>query len=143
MNIAIVGGARFDKPKLEAFMRALARKHPDAKIITGSGRGSEQEVFSLAEDLGMSVTKPELHPEWFGSEALMCQINAILIEAGHRDAVVVLVGTGARPTRAREIIDRVDKYATNPRLVHEIAKMPVKEREPAPRRAKKPMYDYN
>jgi hypothetical protein len=109
-------------------------------IITGNGRGSEQDAASWARAAGFTVIQPEIHPEWYGKDALMCQINDILIQAGS-SAVVVLVGTGARPTRAREIVERVDKYTKTPRLIHEVAKLPTKEREPAPRRAKKPVYD--
>lgn len=140
LHIAIVGGARFDPVKLETFIFKLAEKHPNALIVTGNGRGSEQEVASRARAIGLTVSQPEVHPEWYGAEALMCQINDILIEAGS-EAVVVLVGTGARPTRAREIVERIDKYMKVPRLIHEVAKVPTKEREPRPQRAKKPIYD--
>jgi predicted TIM-barrel enzyme len=129
--------------KLETFIFKLAEKHPNAIIVTGNGRGSEQDAASWARAIGFTVIQPELHPELFGKEALMCQINEILIQAGSR-AVVVLVGTGARPTRAREIVERVDKCyldESKRRLIHEVAKMPTKEREPAPRKARKPVYD--
>jgi predicted TIM-barrel enzyme len=140
MNVAIVGGARFDSEKLERFMLALARKHPRAVIVSGNGKGSEQEAVSQARRLGFVVQQPEIHEDWYGKEALMIQVNDILIQAGYQ-AVVVLVGTGARPTRAREIVERVDKYMEKPRLIHEVARLPVKEREPAPRRAKKQIFD--
>jgi hypothetical protein len=126
--------------KLETFIFKLAEKHPKAVIFTGNGRGSEQNVASWARGIGLTVRQPEIHEEWYGDEALMVQINDILIDAGS-SAVVVLVGTGARPTRAREIVERVDKYMKTPRLIHEVARMPTKERAPAPRKAKKPVYD--
>ena len=141
MNVAIIGGARFDHTKLEQFMVALAKKHPEAVIFTGNGRGAENEVVNLAKAIGLKGVRPPLHPEWFGDEALMCQINSILTNSGWT-APVILVGTGARVTRAKEIIHRVGRWdSKNRRLVHEIAKLPNKERPPPPRRAKKPVHD--
>jgi predicted TIM-barrel enzyme len=137
-----VGGARFDPEKLETFLLKLAKKHPEAVLFTGNGRGSEQDVASWARALGFVVYQPDLHPEWYGKEALMCQINDILIDAG-RKAVVVLVGNGGRPTKAKEIVERVDGCMdkTRRRQIHEVARMPTKEREPPAQRAKKPVYD--
>jgi hypothetical protein len=135
-----VGGARFDAVKLDTFIFKLAEKHPRAVIFTGNGRGSEQDVVSWARAIGLVVHQPDLHPEWFGEDARLLQVNDILIRAG-TTAVVVLVGTGARPTLAKEIVKRVDKYSKTPRLIHEIAKVPTEKREPAPKRGKKPVYD--
>lgn len=140
LHVAIVGGARFDEAKLEDFIFKLAEKHPDAVIFTGSGKGSEKRVIALGEGLGLKVRKAQLYEQWYGEDALICQVNSILVASGLMSPLV-LVGTGARVTRAKEIRKRLSPYEKEPRLVHEIAKVPTVEREPAPRKAKKPRYD--
>jgi len=70
----------------------------------------------------------------------MCQVTDILNDSG-LISPVVLAGTGARVTRAKEILKRLSPYQEKTRLVHEIAKVPTAQKPPAPRRAKKAVYD--
>ena len=140
VNVAVIGGARYDEQKLDDFVFKLAEKHPDAVIFTGGGKGAEKRVIALGTAIGLKVRQAQLYEEWYGDEALICQVNSILIASG-LISPIVLVGSGARVTRAKEIVKRLSPYESTPRLVHEIARLPTVAREPAPRRAKKPVHD--
>lgn len=146
MKIALVGGTKFLPNEVDRFLLALQEKHPNATLITGEARGSEKHAAESARLLGFKVEVPALHPEWYGEEAPLCQINDVLIEA---DVIVTMgVTTGGRAKRAIEIWKRCDTFNNSDtklknvpmpsaRTMHHIAAPPKTER--SSRRASKPM----
>ena len=105
-RIAIVGGASYSEAPLLSFLYDLSKKYPSATIVTGSGRGAEGEVARTCKQLGMTVEIPPIHRKWFGSEAMMCQINDIISGAD----VIVVVGNGGRPKQAIDIWHRMNMH---------------------------------
>ena len=103
-RIAVVGGISFDSQALDRFLLGVAEKYPYATVVTGSARGAERHVQDTCTVIGVPVEVPSVNDD-FGDEALMCQVNDILLRAD----VIVTVGTptGGRAKRAVEIHKRV------------------------------------
>lgn len=106
MRVAFVGGAKFDTTALDTFLWKLREKHPGATIVTGNGRGAERHVHDSATALGFKLERPELHPEWFGTAAMDCQVADILTGTD----IIVMVGTGGRVKIAWEWIHRMNMH---------------------------------
>ena len=138
LRIAIVGGASYVQDDLDTFLLTLHAKYPHATIVTGSAmRSCEPHVKDECFKLGFTVEVPEPNHAAFGDEAMLCQVNDVLIDAD----VIVTVGSpsGGRAKRAAEIHKRVDscRETWNKRVLHNIAAPTVKKKEKT-RRAKKP-----
>jgi len=115
---------------LERFLHRLRKHHPDAIILTGDGRGVEAQVVCDATGLGCEVEQPALHPEWFGRQALACQINDIVNGCD----VLVIVGarTASRARLAVDIFNRMEMMQRNIRggLALDKRGRPISRREP-------------
>ena len=137
-RIAVVGGASYNEVALDAFLAALYEKHPYATVVVGTAlRSCEQHVAEEAFRLGFTVEQPEVNHKTFGDDAMLCQVNDVLIGAD----VIVTVGSpsGGRAKRAAEIHKRVDscREPWNKRVLHNIAAPAKKATAPKPRKAKK------
>lgn len=114
MRIAIIGGANYDTEALDKFLWALRDKYPDAEIVTGQGKGAEKHAYESAKLLGFAATQLEVtaqEQEWFGSEALNCQVASILSDAD----IIVTVGNGSRPTLATNWWHRMNMHERDQR----------------------------
>lgn len=114
MRVAIVGGLYFDTQALDGFLFKLREKYPDATIVTGQGRGAEKHAAESAELLGFNVIVHEVteqHEEWFGAEALNCQVSDICYGAD----IILCVSGGGRPKLAEEWWHRMNMHARNDR----------------------------
>ena len=112
-RIAMVGGKDFSESALIAFFEQLRLKYPRATIVTGSAAGAERSVRELAQHYGFTVEVPPVYTEALGSEALICQVNNIVLEAD----VIVVVGskTSGRAKRALELWHRLNMHRRNAR----------------------------
>jgi predicted Rossmann fold nucleotide-binding protein DprA/Smf involved in DNA uptake len=97
MHIAIVGSRDYpDLAQVTRYVAAIARKYPDAVIVSGGARGVDQAAESAAIDLGLETI---IHPaDWdtHGKSAGFKR-NALIV----RDAEVVVAfqKNGSRGTQ--------------------------------------------
>lgn len=106
-DFAVIGGSKYDLKKFKGWLRTLGS---DTRFVTGSGkRGPEQELLELRPD----TDEWELRPDLFGDRARDAQAEALVAHA-LRGATLVLVGTGARVTIAKNVLKRLGTAAPVP-----------------------------
>lgn len=106
-DFVVIGGGKYDLKKFKGWLRTLGS---DTRFVTGSGkRGPEQELLELRPD----TDEWELRPDLFGTRARDAQAEALVAHA-LRGATLVLVGTGARVTIAKNVLKRLGTAAPVP-----------------------------
>lgn len=92
-SLAIVGSRNYGREDLvRAYVRAVARRHPDALLVVGGCAGPETWAADEAERIGLSVHR---EPRQTGNGGEWRRVGAIIRRA---DAVVVfwdLASSGA------------------------------------------------
>ena len=106
MRIAFIGSAQYDAAALATFLWKLREKHPTATIVTGDGKGAEQNVYEAAQMLGFHVERPELTKLLDPDLALDFQVGQVIIDAD----IIVLVASGKRPKLAKDIWNRINLH---------------------------------
>jgi hypothetical protein len=122
---------RFDDATVNDALRQVALKYPHAVIVTGDGRGAEKHVAEFAELIGLEVMRANTYGDYFGKDALVCQVDTILVTTGP----IILIGSGERVKRAETWLKRCDSWRDKPRSVWRISvPKPSPKKRAAPRR---------
>ncbi len=106
-NFVVIGASKYDLKKFKGWLRKLGS---DTRFVTGSGkRGPEELLLELRSD----TEEWELRSDLYGPRARDAQVEALVGQA-LVGATLVLVGTGARVTLAKNVLKRLGQYAPTP-----------------------------
>lgn len=133
MEVAIVGSREFKALwSVSDFVRRLAGKHPDARVLSGAAAGVDQTAVAAARTAGLRVS--EYPADWSGGRGGGFRRNLEML----KDATIVVAFWDGSSRGTAHMIVEADK-AKKPLYVY--SERELKDRDVAVARAKAVMQE--